>query len=100
MPSARSLPSFTCERTDGTLAKATGTRPPSMSVRMAATPLYGMCSSSTPAHRLEHLAEEVVGRAVAGGGVGDLTGLCFRKSDQLLHVHSGQRGIDDEQKRD
>src|SRR4051812_28323927 len=42
-------------------------------------------------HLLEELAREVLGRAHAGGAVGERSGLRLRKSDQLLYAARGHR---------
>ena len=45
--------------------------------------LVGMCCSGIPVMRFNELAREVAGRAVAGGGVGEIA-LLLRVGDEFL----------------
>jgi hypothetical protein len=49
-----------------------------------------------PAGTLQHLADEVVQRAVAGRSIGDLAGLRLRDVDQLLDCLGREGGVGDE----
>ena len=74
------------------------TWPPIRSVMAGPLPLYGTCRMSTLAAR-EHLAGQVLGRAVAGRAHGDVARLGLGQGDQLRQAGGLHGWIDHEHQR-
>ena len=99
MPSAARRPSRTWGSAEGKVSNIRSTCPATSAAAAGAVLRNGTCSRSTPCERLEQLACQVAGRAVAAGSVGEPARSCPGLRQKRCHVGEAGAGVRDQQVR-